>query len=360
MPLRIYRRAKKAGLSPGSLVYVGEKRVEKVRIRLFDYDDKQYKEKELKHIDDAFRYTDANTVTWINIDGLQDVQILQKIGDHFHIHPLVLEDILNTGQRPKAEDYPRYLFAVLKMLSFNEETEEINSEQISIILGSQFVISFQETEGDVFDVIRERIRNNESRLRQNGAAYLFYRLLDTIVDNYFVTLEKIGENIEDLEEWLVEDPSREIIPAIHKLKRELIFLRRSVWPLRELISGLQRFESAMVKDEIHVFLRDVYDHTIQVIDTVESYRDMVSGMIDIYLSSQSNRMNEVMKTLTIMASIFIPLTFIVGIYGMNFDTEISPLNMPELHWYYGYPVTLFVMAAIAVFMIFYFKRKKWF
>ena len=298
-------------------------------------------------------FKDKPTVTWINIDGLQEVGIIEKIGAHFGIHPLVLEDILHTGQRPKAEDLGDYLFVVLRMLYYDEREDVMISEQVSLLLGPNYVISFQERGGDVFNPIRERIRNSKGHIRKGGADYLAYALLDAIVDHYFVILEKLGEKIESLEEELVTNPTPETLQTIHTLKRELIFLRKSVWPLREVISGLEREASPLITEPTGIYLRDVYDHTIQVIDTIETYRDMVSGMLDIYLSSVSNRMNEVMKVLTIIATIFIPLTFIAGIYGMNFK------YMPELEWHWGYFLVLLVMTIIIAFMVFHFKRKKW-
>ena len=305
-------------------------------------------------MEDCFPYKNKSTVTWINIDGIHRVDIIESIGKHFGVHSLVLEDILNTGQRPKMDNYGDYLFIVLKMIYCNGKESEIVAEQISLILGSNFVISFQEeTEKDVFNPVRERIRSGCGRIRKMGPDYLAYALMDAIVDNYFAVLESLGEQIELLQEELIADPRPETLQAINHLKREMIFLRKSVWPLREVVSGLERGESPLIKSETGIFLRDLYDHTIQTMDTLETCRDMLSGMLDIYLSSISNRMNAVMKVLTIIATIFIPLTFIVGIYGMNFK------YMPELEWRWSYPLVLLVMAAIAVSMLIYFRRKKW-
>jgi len=287
------------------------------------------------------------------LDGIHQLDNIEKIGEHFKIHPLVLEDIMNTGQRPKMEDFNDYLFIVLKMLSYDEEENETKTEQVSLILSSKFVISFQESEGDVFDPVRERIRSDRGRIRKMGVDYLAYSLIDAIVDNYFMVLEKIGEKIEDIEDELVKNPTPEVLHTIHRLKRELIFLRKSVWPLREVISRLERWESPLIDKSIDIYLRDVYDHTIQVIDALETFRDMLSGMLDIYLSSLSNRMNEVMKVLTIIATIFIPLTLISSIYGMNFK------YMPELDWFWGYPLVYTVMLAVSAVMLIYFRRKKW-
>jgi magnesium transporter len=353
MPKPITKRSEKRGLPPGTLVHVGEKKIEEARIKIIDYDEAQLEEKEAKTVEECFPFKDKPTVTWINIDGLHDVGIIEKLGEYFGLHPLLQEDILNTDQRPKMEDSEDYLFIVLKMLYHDEAADEITAEQVSLILGSNFVISFQEREGDVFNFVRERIRTKKGRIRKEGADYLAYALIDAIVDNYFIILEKIGEKIEEIEEELVTNPMPETLQTIHSLKRGMIFLRKSVWPLREVISTLERAESPLIQEATGIYLRDVYDHTIQVIDTIETFRDMISGMLDIYLSSISNKMNEVMKVLTIIATIFIPLTFIAGIYGMNFQ------YMPELGWRWGYPAVWFVMGSILVTMVVYFKRKRW-
>ncbi len=260
---------------------------------------------------------------------------------------------MDTEARSKLEDFDDYIFIALKMLSHSEKEDEIQAEQLSLVLGSNFVISFQERKGDVFDPIRQRIGTGKGRIRKMGADYLAYALIDTIVDNYFIIPEKIGEKLESIEEELVTNPTSQTFQAIHSLKRQLIFLRKSVWPLREVVRGLEGVESALIHESTNIYLRDVYDHTIQVIDTIETSRDMLSGMLDIYLSSISNRMNQVMKVLTIIATIFIPLTFIAGIYGMNFKF------MPELELFWAYPLVLIAMTAIAISMLIYFRRKKW-
>jgi magnesium transporter len=352
-PKLIKTRSKKSGLPPGTLVHIGERKTESVRITYIDYDEQHFEEKQVSNIEECFPFKATPTVTWINIDGIHEVEIIEKLGGQFELHPLILEDILNTGQRPKLEDFDKYMFIVLKMLSYNDEKQTVEPEQVSLVLGPNFVISFQERVGDVFEQIRDRIRNTKGRIRKMGSDYLCYTLIDAIVDNYFVILEKLGEKIESMEEKLVVDPTERTLQQIHSLKREMIFLRKSVWPLRELISGLQRSESSIMKESTGIYLRDVYDHTIQIIDTVESFRDMVSGMLDIYLSSISNKMNAVMKVLTIIATLFIPLTFVAGIYGMNFQ------NMPELKWRWGYPAILLVMSVVAIIMLVYFRRKKW-
>jgi magnesium transporter len=352
--LELFRKtSKKVGLSPGTLVHIGEKKVEKTRITVIDYDVDQFQEKEVETIEECFPFKDTPTVTWINIDGLHEVEIIEKIGKHFAIHPLIQEDILHTGQRPKMEDMESYIFVVARMLVYNDETGEIESEQVSLILGANYVISFQEKVGDIFDPVRERIRKGKGRIRRMKADYLAYALVDTLVDNYFIILENLGEKIEGMEDELVANPTPETLQTIHILKREMIFLRKSVWPLREVISSLERGESSLIYESTGMYFRDVYDHTIQVMDTVETYRDMVSGMLDTYLSSLSNRMNEVMKVLTIIATIFIPLTFVAGIYGMNFEF------MPELKWHWGYFAALGLMVVIFIGMVFYFRRKRW-
>lgn len=353
MPKFRKRRILKAGLPPGTLVHVGERKTETVKITVIDYDESNFESKQITKVEECYPFKDKQTITWVNVDGIHDVEVIEKIGKNYGIHPLLLEDILNTEQRPKIEDFDDYLFLVLKMLSFSEEQKEIQTEQVSIVLGPNYVISFQEHEGDVFDPVRDRIRNAKGRIRKMGADYLAYALLDSVVDSYFVILEKIGDKIEGVEEDLISNPDEGTLQTIHFLKREMIFLRRSVWPLREVISGMSRKDSSLVRESTDIFLRDVYDHTIQVIDTIENFRDMVSGMLDIYLSSISNRMNEVMKILTIFAAIFIPLTFIAGIYGMNFS------YMPELAWKWGYFAVLALMVGIGISMVFYFRKKHW-
>ncbi|MFH1101299.1 MAG: magnesium/cobalt transporter CorA [Methanobacteriota archaeon] len=355
----IKKGSQNIGLIPGELIHIGQRKTEKTRITVIDYDAGTLKEKEIKKVEECFPFKEKPTVTWINVDGIHQVDIIEKIGTHFGLHPLILEDILNTEQRPKMEDFENYIFVVLKMLYYNEKDQEVCAEQVSIILGSNFVLSFQEQEGDVFNHIRERIRNNKGRIRKMASDYLAYSLIDAIVDNYFIILEKIGEKIEEMEDTVVSHPTPEILQTIHTLKGEMIFIRKSIWPLREVISGLQRAESNLIHDTTAIYLRDVYDHTIQVIDTVETFRDTIAGLLDIYISSVSNKMNEVMKVLTIFAAIFIPLTFVAGLYGMNFNPEKSPVNMPELNWFFGYPFALSIMLIISIIMLIYFRRKKW-
>lgn len=352
---RLFKKTStKIGLPPGTLVHIGEKKIDKVRITLIDYDETHLEEKEIKTVEECFSFKDKPTVTWINIDGLHQVDIIEKIGTHFDLHPLTMEDIVHTGQRPKIDDFEHFIFIVFNMLQYDENINEVKAEQVSLIVGSNFVISFQEKEGDIFNLVRERIRNGKGRIRKSGSDYLAYAMIDVVVDHYFIILEKIGEDIESLEEELLTNPTPDTLQTIHNLKREMIFLRKSVWPLRDVVSTLERGDSDLISETTIIYLRDVYDHTIQVMDTIETFRDMISGMLDIYLSSVSNKMNEVMKVLTIIATIFIPLTFIAGIYGMNFK------YMPELDWQWSYPVLWLVIIIVGVSMVIYFKRKGWF
>lgn len=342
------------GLAPGTLVHVGEKKAERIVISLWAYNSEELIEKELQTVEECLAFKDKPGMNlWVNVDGLDRVEVIEKLGSYFKIHPLTLEDVLNTGQRPKMEDYDSYIYTVLKMILFDEEREEIIIDQVSIILGSNYILSFQEREGDVFNPLRERLKNPASRLRKNGVDHLAYSLIDAIVDNYFLILEHFGEEIEDLEEKLIENPMPQTMRKIQKHKRDMILLRRSIWPLRELINSLQRVESGLIKETTHIYLRDIYDHSIQVIDSIEAFRDILSSMVDVYLSSLSNRMNDIMKVLTIIATIFIPLTFVAGVYGMNFD------YMPELRWRWGYPVSILSMALIGISMFLFFKKRRW-
>ena len=349
----IKKSHKKAGSPPGTLVHVGERKTEQTRISLMDYEEGDLRERRVEAIEAVFPMRDLPTTTWINIDGIHDLQMMEKAGAHFGIHPLTLEDIVNTGHRPKIEAFDTYLFIVLKMLQYDETEEQITSEQISLVLGPHWLLSFQEASGDIFDPVRERIRKGRGRIRKGGCDYLAYALMDAVVDHYFHILEKIGARIEDVEDAVTDDPETDIVQTIHALKREVIYLRKQVWPLREVVNHLAKGESDLIQESTHLFLGDVYDHVVQVMDTIESYRDLLSGMLDLYLSMASNRMNEVMKVLTIIATIFIPVTFVAGIYGMNFK------NMPELEWPFGYALAWFIIIAIAVAMLFFFKRKKW-
>lgn len=295
-------------------------------------------------------------VLWLDIEGLGDSAVLEAVGALFGLHPLALADVVNVPQRPKAEVYGEQVFIVARMPA---AALPLDSEQVSLFLGSNFVITFGEKEGDVFGPVRQRIREGRPALVEGGADYLAYSLIDAIVDAYFPLLESYGEVLEDLEEEILLRPRQELVPRLHHLKRDLLNLRRFVWPLRELLAALHRDDLPGIKPVTRVYLRDCHDHAVQLMELVESYRDMAASLMDLYLSSVSNRLNEVMKVLTIIATVFMPLSFIAGVYGMNFDTR-SPWNMPELGWRLGYLFALGLMAAVAIGMLVYFWRKGWF
>jgi len=351
---RLVRRAvKKPGTAPGTLVHSGEKKVERTVIRFLDYDADNFHEAEVPDIAACVPFKESPTVSWINVDGLHDVELVRRIGEEFEWHPLMLEDIVSVGQRPKLEEYANALYIVLPMLRWNTETRQTDEEQLSLILGERYVFTFQERRGDVFEGVRERLRTQRGRIRTRGVDYLAYALIDAVVDHYFQVLEGIGVITEELEEEVLLEPRQSTMHRLHGLKRELLTIRRAVWPLRDLLSSLLRDDMERFSEDTSVYLRDVHDHAVQVLDTVETLRDVVSGMVDLYLSTVSFRTNEVMKVLTIMASIFIPLTFFAGVYGMNFE------YMPELHMHWAYPTLLAGMLVIAVGMVIYFKRKGW-
>lgn len=351
------RSTKKAtdviGLPPGTLVHVGEYRTEVVTMQLFDYTENDFVETLIDDVEQCFDYKEKDSITWININGIHDLSIIEKIGSYFNFHPLLLEDIVNTHQRPKIDDYDNHIFVILKMLYYNEEENKVIEEQVSLVLGKNYVISFQEIPGDVFESIRDRIRNGKGKIRKMSADYLLYCLLDAIVDHYYLILEHFNEEIAEMEDKLVSDPSPEFLHNIHWLKKTIISLGKSIWPLRTVISNLQRTDTDLIQHTSLIYFRDVYDHTIQVIDSIETYRDLLSAMLDVYLSSISFKMNGVMKVLTIISTIFIPLTFIAGVYGMNFK------YMPELEWKAGYFLSLGIMLLVALGLLVFFKRKKW-
>lgn len=348
------KRSGKSGMAPGTLIYIGDQKVDVPRISLIQYDEENFFEEEANSLDHcADKAREFAGISWINIDGIHDIGLMEKAGGLFGIHALTLEDIVNTEQRPKAEAFDNYLFFSLKMLSLGEKTNELSSEQISILLSDRLVITFQERPGDVFGPLRERIRLGKGRMRKSKADYLAYSLLDALVDSFFGILEQVGEEMEDLEDLVLQYPAKQIISRIHNLKQRMLTVRRAVWPLRELVSNFEKSESALLEPSTRIFLRDVYDHIVQIIDSVEVSREIVSGLTDIYLSSLSNRNNEVMKVLTIVATIFIPLTFIVGVYGMNFK------YMPELNWKWGYPLSWLGMVLVALGMIWFFRRRRW-
>lgn len=349
-----HKRSTKKGLPPGSLVFVGEQKSDQVKSCLFHYNENEFEERtQISNKEIIAELRDYSTVCWLNIDGLHDINVLEEIGQSFDINKLALEDILNTDQRPKLDAHDTFVLAIVKMFQYNPETYEFTSEQVSIIFTSNFVITFQEKEGDVFDSLRDRIRNKKGSIRTKSADYLFYALLDTLIDNYFHILEQVGERLEELEDIVLENPSQASLNQLHMLKKDIIGIRRAIYPLREVISKIERDDSEMINDTNKWYYRDLYDHTIQIIETIETYRDSASSLVDLYMSSVSNRMNSVMKVLTIISTIFIPLTFIAGIYGMNFE------NMPELKWQYGYHMMWGLMIVITIGQIFFFRNKKW-
>jgi magnesium transporter len=347
------KRSIKAGMPPGSLVHIGDTPAEAVSIELIGYDPATIGELRFHTVDDCLPHLKRPGVTWVNVEGVHDVEIIRHLGEQFSLHPLVLEDIVNTIQRPKVEDYDDYLFIVLRMLR-PTGGGEFSSEQLSMILGPNYLFTFQEgIQGDVFDMVRERLRSNKGKGRSMGADYLAYALIDAIVDSYFSVLEDLGEQIVNLESDLALTPDKSTLIEINGIKKEIILLRKAVWPLREAVSFLERGESVLIAPSSRIYFRDVYDHTVQVIDTVETYRDLLSGMLDLYLSSISNRTNEIMKFLTVIGTIFMPLTFLVGVYGMNFK------HMPELEWPNGYFILWGLMIVLSIAMIVYFRRKRW-
>ncbi|MBS3732574.1 MAG: magnesium/cobalt transporter CorA [Desulfobacterales bacterium] len=347
------RVSRKFGMAPGSLVYIGDKSAAPVEIRVMDYTAEAFTETGVENLAACREYRDRDSVTWIDISGIHDPEMIAQLGRTFELHPLVLEDVLNTQTRPKLDDYEDYLFAVLKMIDYDADSRELDHEQVSLVIAPGLVISLQEKTGDVFDPVRLRIRNSKGRIRKSGADYLAYALIDMVVDHYFAILEQVGEQIETLQDAVIAEPDEQIVGDIHRCKHQIIFLRKSVWPVREIIAGLLRGESALISPDVRPYLRDVYDHTIQVVDTVETYRDILSGVLDIYLTNVSNRMNEVMKVLTVIATIFIPLTFLAGVYGMNFE------YMPELSRPWAYPALWAIFLAIFVGLLAWFRRKKW-
>ena len=343
------------GTSPGTLAAHAEAARYPVTINLFRYDAARFEEHTLRPEEIASLAAPEAGVLWLEICGLSDPEVVRAVGERFGFHPLALEDVLNVPQRPKVERYEGHVLIVLREVRFPEPPE-----QVSLFLGDRVVVSFQERPGDAFDPVRERLRRGKGQLRSLGADYLAYALCDAVIDAFFPTLEKIGDELEALEERVVASPSRSGFQEIRKARRRLLEVRRAVWPARDAINELLREESPLIRPETRPYYRDCYDHAVQLMDMVETFRDMAASLVEEYMMSMSNRMNEIMKVLTVIATIFIPLNFIVGIYGMNFDTEASPYNMPELGWTYGYPAVLLVTAAVAGGMLYYFRRKKWF
>ncbi|WP_337042419.1 magnesium/cobalt transporter CorA [Emticicia sp. 17c] len=346
---------KKAFTSPGTLVYVGKEVVESTKITLVEFNEETYQERPIKHLNECRpAFTDKH-VTWLDVDGIHDVSVVAAIGKQYNLHPLLMEDVLNTGQKPKLEHFgENHLFTVLKMLQFNPELNQIEAEHVSLVLGQNYVITFQEIhKSDVFAPIFARLKASIGKTRKGRADYLYYSFCDLIVDNYFIVLEKLGEKLEDLEIKIIEEPNSSDQNLLYRFKRELMTVRKATLPLRDMFGTLVREESPLIQPNTNIYLRDVYDHIIQILDTIETYREMIENIQNIYLTSLSNKMNSVMKTLTVFTAIFMPLSFIAGIYGMNFD------NMPELHHHYGYFYTLGAMIAVTFVLWIYFKWKKY-
>jgi magnesium transporter len=341
-------------MPPGSLVHIGERKQAHTRITMMDYEGDRFAEQTPEDVETVFPLRDEPTTSWINIDGVHDMEVIEKLGHHFLVHPLTLEDAVNTSQRPKVEEFDDYIYVVLKMLQYDEDTERVSAEQVSLVLGHNFLVSFQEVEGDVFAGVRDRIRKGRGRIRNGGSDYLAYALIDCVVDHYFVVLEHLGERIEALESKLYDaDGSTDLLRDTFNLKQEMIYLRKQIWPLRETLSRFHKTDHPLIQDKNRVFFADVYDHLVQGLEVIESLRDVLSSLHDLYISITGQRMNEIMKVLTIIATIFIPITFVAGIYGMNFDV------MPELKWRWGYVAVWGIFGVITAGMLLYFKRHKW-
>lgn len=351
---KLKMRSQKAGLPPGSLVHIGEVQPCNIKISLLEYSENELIEEDNVSLETCLKRSEASRMTWIQVEGVYDTSIIDAIGSHFHLHSLILEDVVNTTQRAKLDTYQDQVFIVMRLLKYSEETHDLKDEQVSIVFGPNYLITFLENEENILKPIKERLRQGSNRLRTKGPDYLAYALLDLVVDQYFVVLEKVDIDLDHLEEELEHFPQSNTIGKIQKAKREMIFLRKSIWPMREVVSRFQRLEQPLVNASTQVYLRDVYDHLVQTIDIIEGFRDVVAGMMDIYLSNINIRMNEIMKVLTIVSTIFVPLTFISSLYGMNFQ------HMPELYFKWGYPIVLIVMACIAIGMLLFFRHKKWF
>lgn len=356
---RLNNIRKKHGMSPGTLIFTGEQKVEKITIEIFQYNHSTLIEKKIDNIDELKEAIKSNTIAWINISGLHEVDKLEKIGEMFNINPLVMEDILNIEHAPKLDDHEEYIFMIAKMLDYNSKTRRISVEQVSFILGKNYLLTFQENDGDVFDHIRERIRQAKGRIRKFGADYLMYRLLDSIVDTYVVILLQLDELIENIEDELLDDPNKGTLEDIYHFRKQVNKLRRSVVPLKEIIYTIEKEIPPLINKSILIFIKDLGDHVKSSIDSLESYKEQINNMIEIYRSSSGLKLNEILKVLTIISTIFIPLSFIVGVYGMNFNTSISPYNMPELNWFFGYPAIMGFMILIVVMQLIIFRKKDW-
>jgi len=348
------RRRTPPGSAPGTLI--ADPAAQRPLVRIIGYGPEDVEETQAARIEDVAQACGKWPVVWVNVDGLADLDFIRAIGRMFAVHRLALEDVVNVHQRPKVEEYEDHLFIVSRMASIDDAP---HTEQFAMFLGDGYLLTFQERAGDCFDPVRKRIRLHRGHIREAGADYLAYALLDAVVDGYFPVLEDYGEDLEILEESVLAAPQSDHIAQIHEMKRDLLALRRAIWPQREMISALTRDASKHIAEQTRVYLRDCYDHTIQLIDILETYREVASGLVDVYLSSVSARMNEIMKVLTIIATIFIPLSFITGLYGMNFRSDVSPWNMPELAWYFGYPLALGLMACVAAGLLYFFRRRGW-
>ena len=348
----VVKRGGKLGAPPGTLLHIGRHKPDSAALRLITYGSDELSESDVADLEQLKPQAPPGQINWVNVDGVADPAVVESLGRTYQLHPLVMEDILNTDQRPKVEAYPGYLYIVLRMLQFDKDRQQIHSEQLSLVLGQDYVLSFQERPGDVFDGVRERLRAGR-RIRFMRSDYLTYALLDAVVDHYFEMLEYIGEQVEALEDQVIDTPGPDTLARMHHFKREMLLLRKSIWPLRELLSRLTRDESELISEETRLYLRDVYDHVIHVMDSIDTIRELLVSMLDLYLSSVSKRTNEIMKVLTLFASLFMPLTFIVGVYGMNFDV------MPELRWVWGYPTVLLVMLGVVIGLLALFRRRRW-
>lgn len=348
----IKHRVKKSGLPPGTALYTGDIKQD-TQIEAAIYNAETIQEVSGKNLDCLPKDIPQDQLTWINLEGLYNEEPVKELAGRYNLHPLTVEDILNVSQRSKVEEFDDYLFITLKMLHWKNTEKDFQIDQLSIVLGKNFLLTFQEQPTDLFDDIRKRLLTPKQQLRQQGCDYLAYRLIDTVIDNYFVVLENMGDKIEALEELIIQSPNPKNSRTIYQLKQQMLLLRKSIWPMRETISHLLQLEESRISPNTRLYLRDVYDHTIQALDTLETFRDMLANILDVYLSTLTNRMNEIMKVLTIISTIFIPMTFIASIFGMNFK------YMPGLHWQWGYPAALTVMGLIAVGMLRFFRRKKW-
>lgn len=353
LPRLFGRQMAPPGAPPGTLVYNREKRTTDVSIRVMDFSPDACHVRTPGRIEDTFPLRDSQTVSWIDIEGLHDTEMLARFGEHFGLHPLVLEDILNTHQRPRVEEYDDYIFFVARMLMAGKNGEPFHSEQVSFVLGKRFVATFQDIPGDVFDPVRTRVQQGRGKSRRLGPDYLLYSLLDALVDNYFILLQSIAERIETVESRITANPKTQDLDDVHRLRRELVYVRRNVWPLRDAIAEMNRSDSPLISDDTHVYLRDLHDHVVQVIESVENFRDVLASLQDLYMSTLSQRTNEVIRVLTIISTIFVPLTFLAGVYGMNFE------YFPEIAWKYGYLAFWAVSIVVVALLLAFLRRRGW-